>query len=267
MLKELFEAIQKEAEAITKRALPTRFEVPGVADTVFFTHNGELHEKPVDLPVRNHFVASIADVKELLSKNKGNEADADQRLSVWISEEQIVVILDSDKHRKNKVTMKLVKSYLFQFIARLMNGSNAFSQGDMIRILRHELRNAGGQAEMLRAVRSVKFTTNESTASTIDRSQDSLGKVVDEQVAFGDGAELPEILRLTANIFRNPGETLADVEGEDFDISVEVDIPNKRFLLRVMEDEVHQKVIDVLKQLAETIGIEYPKVPIYFGTP
>lgn len=233
-------------DAKAARILP----IPGDGRTCYVEHCGEIHEYTVAPLHREHTVESVADLIAA-AKRWGDQP------VIWVSGTQVVLI-PTDADRRDTVTLPLVESQQLLFLRQC----KAFSQIEMIRALRTSLVGAEKRAELITAIRSLKWRTSSEGSADIQHGKESLGRSVENEVT-GSGI-IPELIVVTGPVYRNLGE-----ENNLFSIGcdLEIDAPQQRFLFKPLPDEIDSAVSLGMASIRERILAELPDVPVLYGTP
>lgn len=232
---------------------PKKIDVPNDGSKAHFYINGAVEDFEVPPARRKHEVDSVADLIAAASTWKDSPV-------VWVDQSKVVLVTD-DKVRRDSVTLPLRKSSAFQTIESLKNTKH-FGQPELIRLLRVEFRKAAGAAEILAAVRKIKFRQSSEGHADIQHGSESLGKAIENQVS-GAGS-IPELLIVPTNVYANPGE-----EGFVFEIGLdlEIDVTNQRFSVRPIPDEIEHMTAMALGGIYTRINEALPDVPIFYGRP
>lgn len=262
LLKAVVNLVDEKNNEKNKNLAPVKFNLPELKNKVFFVHKGEIQEREVDHPDRMESVCSIDSFIDLLGNNEASEPDADKRIAVWLVDGQAKAVLDNNEYRRNIATLELVRMPLFEKVEQM--GSDyglRLKQDDMIRFLRMDLRESPDRDAVLLAVKSVKFATGETTQATKNQHDDTLGVSVHQAVTF-ENADMPETMRISTPVYFDPKN---ESESHLFEIMLDVDIPNKQFVMRVPKDKVDRAIYEELDTIKESITSKFSRVPVYFS--
>lgn len=262
MLKEALSFVFDKTKEFADKNRAKIFEVPGDGRSVLIEQDGKIIERPVPPPLRNHVVDSIADLIEA-SKKWGVNGDAEtggNSGTVWISEKQVRLVID-DADRREHVTCPLTPAVVFATARGL---DEPLRQADLVGLLRREFRDAIGAAEMLAAVRKLRFKQRSEGHSALTHGGESLGRQIENEVTGMEGLEIPELLTLETNLFSNPGERDHRYK---LTLDLEIDPANQLFLLRPLPDEVEHVIQAALNEIAVRLEEELPDTSIFFGRP
>lgn len=264
MLKEAIEFVFNRGVEEIKAAKAQKFDVPGDGRMVLIEHNGQLTERPVPPPLRRHTVDSVDDLIAAVKRwGLGNIDVGDDDGVLWISEERIVLVTN-DSDRRETVTLPLVHSSVFAKVKSLSDHNTArMDQPTLIRLLRRDFRHADGVAELLAAVRKIKFRQLEQGYSDVQHGNESMGNAIEAEVS-GAG-DIADTLIVPVNVFSNPGEREFRLWTVGLDL--EIDAKSQRFILRPMPDEVELAVSLALESIRERLTKALPETPVFFGTP
>lgn len=254
MIREALQEMKAQSELVAKAKHATVVtEIPTDGRTVWVEHDGKLFIQSVPPDLRDHKVDSVFDLCEAAKLWNPNPV-------VWIDDENIVLVVD-DKDRRETVTLKLVKSFVFRKLLDLRNSSK-LSQVDLIRLLRVDLRNTANVAPLLMAVRKVKFRSLTEGSNIIQHGNESMGKTIENEVTGADA--IAESLLVETNLYSNPGE--AD-EKFAINLDLEIDAAKACFYLRPMPDEIELATQMALAGIRERIERDAHGVPVFFGRP
>lgn len=252
-IKEALQYLFERGAETEKCARARILEVPSDGRTVVIEHKGELIDRTVPPDLRNHTVESVADLASAAKRWKPDPA-------IWIDGKQIVLIPD-DQDRRDRVTLPLKQSAVFSCVKKLAEQPK-MDQQQLIRLLRHELRNAVNIATILTAVRKIKFRSLTQGHADIQHGNESLGRQIESEVVGADA--IPEGLTVPTNVFSNPGEI--DLVFP-VTLSLEIDVSAQKFLLKPMPDEIERVEDQALADIRERIEDGLPGVPVFFGRP
>jgi hypothetical protein len=256
MLREAIEYVRNLAdEASDSKQARIVSGIPGDGTAVVIEHGGKLIDRPVPPALRNHNVDSVADLIAAANRWKGAGGNV-----VWINGKSVVLVID-DADRRAKVTMPLVESAVFQRIKKLAQ-QPCVDQPTLIRLLRVELRHVIRAAELLTAVRKIKFRSAQSGHSDIQHGNESLGNQIEAEVTGADA--IPDSLVVETNLFSNPG---LDENKTGIGLDLEIDVKQQKFLLRPIPDEIEKVTAAELALIRAEIETALGDVPIFFGTP
>jgi hypothetical protein len=252
----LKEAIQ-HVESLAQRAASARVvNIPGDGKTAFVEQNGSLARIPVTPPLRQHTVASVADLVKSAERWEHEEWGN----VVWISCDKLVLVID-DSDRRETVTMPLVESYVFSRIKALAKNP-VVDQAALVRLLRVDLRGVVNATALLTAVRKLKFRQAESGHADIQHGNESMGRQIEAEVTGADA--IPDSLVVETNLYSNPG---LDEQKFTIGLDLEIDVKNQRFLLRPVPDEIEKVTAAQLASIRAEIEEADSELPVFFGRP
>jgi hypothetical protein len=273
----LAEALEKLRTIITEAQQPQTVELARDDECVYIAHNGELklHKIP-QVPDRKHEVQTLEDLAKVV-KNHGSvqvedgeekgEVDAFALSTVWHSDAEVVALL-GDPMRKDRVTMKLITSPVFQRLAGLERdaplGANKLDQRAFIRLLKFDFDKAGEFDQLIASARELKFRQSEEGAASLQQGRESLGRQVLAEVKGLE--DFPEEFTVEYPVYVNPD--LATVKAA-VTCSLEIDVQSEKFIVTPKPDEmlaarqhVHQWIGERLEEL-----LKEREVPVYYGKP
>jgi hypothetical protein len=139
---------------------------------------------------------------------------------------------------------------------------NEFDQPAMIRALRLKFIGAEKRAELLTAIRSLKWRQSSEGFADVQHGKESLGKSVESEVT-GSGS-IPELVVITCPVFSNPGEEENEVGiGCDLDINP----AEQTFSFQPIAGEIDAAVASALDDIRKRIEAACPTVLVLFGAP
>lgn len=250
MLKDALEFLGRTfGEAKSARKL----DLPGDGRKVYVDQAGTL--VPLDIPPgnRGHKVDAVDDL--IAAAQKWNTSPV-----VWINGESVVLVTN-DADRRDSVTLPLVKSHQFATLIRLVKDPE-LDQTEMIRLLRIDLAGAAGRAELLAAIRKLKWRTAVSGDANIQHGNESMGKMIENEVT--GGGSIPESVLVTCPVYQNHGE-----RDNSFGILCDLEIvaSDQAFRFKPIPDEIERVTEAALAGIRDRITEALPEVAIFFGKP
>lgn len=250
MLKEALELLNQN----NHKSLEARLvKIPGDGRKAYIDQAGKITHFDVTPDVRGHTVDSVEDL--IAAASRWNTKPV-----IWISGESVILIADDDD-RRDRVTLPLHKSHQFATLVKLTQ-SPKLAQDQILRLLRIDLPGAAGAAELVAAVRKIKWRTGASGESTITHGSESLGKSIEAEVT-GAG-NIPDSLTATCPVYRNPGE-------REYTVTVLLDLEiiahEQKFRLCPLPDELERVTEAALAGIRDRIEGELNDAAIFYGTP
>lgn len=228
-----------------------------------YLRDGELVTVEKPFAPRSHEPRTINDLLALAARFDSNDDDEDEtKVVVWYGVDQVVLVLDDHADRVEKATVDLQFSDVFLRVRQIARDKMKFDQKAFIRLLRIELAGTLDPVVLLEKVRRLRFENGVRTESTIQRSQESLGRSITSKVE-SDG-DIPEEVALLVPVWKSPGPT----DRFPLRCSVEVDPAEGTFRLLPLPDElerVEDCAVDLIWSLLK-VGLP-STVPAYHGTP
>lgn len=217
--------------------------------------NGEATPIPIPPPLRHHAICSITSLVEF-AENFATKG------SVWHDERQIIVLLDNED-RRDFARLPLTKSATFAKLESIVKQKNPLTQRDMVRLFRHDLRQAGCE-HVLSAVKRLDFKRTNDGRSEVGHGKESLGRSV--EMAVNSAEAIPEFFQATVPVYSTPG---AEWQKAVY-CTLEIDVANERFIVLPDEDAIVKAVQDaqadlhgeLVEALTDTLSI-----PVYYGQP
>lgn len=250
MLKEALEFLSGK---FSKSESAKLLSIPGDGRTAFIDQGGAIHEVPVVPDLRSHTVKSVDDLCH--AAGKWNKAPV-----VWISDAAIVLLPD-DADRRDRVSLPLIYSAAFQRLLSLAKAP-VLDQLSLIRTLRIDLQGTVGRADLLTAVRQIKFKTHESGASSITHGNESMGRTIEAEVT-GAG-NIPDSVLVSCAVYSNHGES-----EERFTVAcdLEIDVKEQKFRFRPIPDEIERVTFQALEGIRGRIAEQLDGVSLFYGSP
>lgn len=236
-------AVKAQAATILKTSVDARGG--------WIVQNGALTPVPIPPPLRDHNVSSVASLVEFCEAFAGTG-------SVWHDERQVIVVVDNED-RRDVATLPLAKSAPFTRLEALAKAKAAITQRDVIRLLRHDLRNAGVE-NVLSAMKRLDFKRTNDGKSHIEHGRESLGRSV--EAAVNSAEAIPEFFLATVPVYTTPG---ADFHKTIY-CTLEIDVATERFVVLPDEDSVVKAIQDAQADLHESL-VESLGIPVYYGQP
>lgn len=266
-LEHLYDAILRTGR---DQASPKLVAVPGESAEVFRLWDAEgkalqTHRKVP--PSRKHTVGSLESFVQLVrvAAFAGAKETPPQHPAVWYSHERVVLLYDDDE-RYDRATCELGLSDQMGALADIATpAGKAFEQKALVRWLRVTMRGCETTSsdDLLREVRTVKFSKRSDDAAELEKTRASIGKSLQAEMVGAAG--LPEYVRLRVPVFLNPhlAVAVADVE-----VAVEVDLAEQRFVLTLCPGEWERAVKAGEDYLAQDLTAELgPDVYLNHGAP
>lgn len=250
MLTDFLKLIQDTA---VKAAGATVVKVPGDDRIAYLVNDGKVTHLDLPPPNRNHQLLSVPALVALASEHAEG--------AVFHNDEKVVLVLDSGD-RREFATVKLEKSSAFSRLQQMAagdSGGRAFTQPQLVRLLRHDLRNAGVD-HVLASIRRVEFKRNGSGKGEVQHGRESMGRSVEAAVqGVGD---IPEFFNATVPVYLTPG---ADFHKTVY-CTLEIDSANERFVILPDADSLAAAINAAQADLQEALDGELEH-PVYFGAP
>jgi len=199
-------------------------EASGPRQASYLWHGGQVI-LPNPKPPRAHSSGALREIIELANRF-GPPA------VIWFDEAAIVLVIDDDGHRCEKATMALEESDAFTF-AKALRGRTCFNQKQFVKMLRIDLAGCLDPGALLNIVKCVKFETGSTTAGTVDRKKESLGKTINAAVNATEG-DIPEVVTLSVPVFKTAGVR----DCYPIRCTVDVDAAEATFRLIPFPDEI-----------------------------
>lgn len=216
---------------------------------------GQLVEFPRPLPNRAHELINVQDFANLVGSL--HEASEQGGAIVWISDDEVVAVLDDEQRRLDRVTLRMPKTTLFQRIEAL---GDPMEHRAFLRLLRVDLAGTLAPGTLLEKVKRVDFENGTVVRAKVGRAEESLGKEITGKVTAN--GELPETVVLEARIWSSYGFTAR------VPCAVEIDPLRGTLALEPYPDAIENAVDEGLTVLANYLGEHLPSgVGVYRGRP
>lgn len=166
------------------------------AYSFYYNIGGEIEameKSPPPIKVTTYDLESFCKATDWLVARQGGTSPTH---SVWVGEEDIVALLDAET-RLHRVTMPLEYNPVFQRLEKLQD--QLLTQQDLISLLKYDLETVLDGAELLAAVRHIKFRTGASGESNIQHGRESMGRSIDAEVT-GAG-DMPDAATIRCRVF------------------------------------------------------------------
>lgn len=252
MLKEALDFLANQFHKTKEARL---LAVPGDGRTAYVDQDGKVTELSIAPKPRESKVDSVDDLCAA-AKAYGDAAES----SIWLSPSAIVLI-QHDDDRRDRVTLPLRESTQWKTIKRLASNP-VVDQAELVRLLRTELIGVGGRAELLAAVRSIKFRSSAEGTSNIQHGNESLGRVIENAVT-GAGA-IPEQAICMLPLYDNQG-----MRGDEFEVLLDLEIvaAEQKFRLKPLPDSIEDAQNAALETYRTEIIDTLKSVRVFYGTP
>lgn len=247
------EALDFLSTMFTKASSAKKLDVPGDGRKVFFDQNGTVAAFDVTPGLRKHTVNSVVDLIE--AAKRWNDAPV-----IWLAADKVVLVTD-DGDRRDSVTLPLVKSAAFETLLKLAD-KPVVDQQQLIRILRIDLQGTINRANLLTAIRSIKFKTTDSGHANVQQGNESMGRLIEAEVT-GAG-DLPETVAVSCAIYSNHGER---EKTYTVNCDLEVIASEKKFRFHPLPDEIERVTDAALTNIEAQIAEALKDVPVFMGTP
>ena len=216
--------------------------------------DGTLHRRTADPPPRASRVHSL---QSFIAAVKAYVMD-DTLASVWVSSSSVVAVLD-DETRRDRITFPVTLTRTVKTLKRLEDNPTDLTQAALIRLFRVDLASTLEDSALLDAVRSVKFTKNESGESTMQHGMASLGRSVQAELAGTGG--IPGAVTLSIRIFEE-----VDCTGKII-CAIEIDVEKQCFRLLPIPGQLPEAIRSAENELASAIALELDQLPVFQGVP
>lgn len=192
--------------------------------------------------------------------NAARAYGGENEYSFWVSPAAVVLVAD-DEDRRDRVTLPLRDSSQWAVVKRLAKGPT-LDQAALVRLLRTELIGLGGRAELLSAVRAIKFRSSAEGTSNIQHGNESMGRVIENAVT-GAG-NIPEQAICILPLYENQGR-----REDEFQVVFDLEIiPSEQsFRLKPLPDSVESAQNAALELIRSEITESIGDVRIFYGTP
>jgi hypothetical protein len=260
------EAIERIVELANKASDNNKIQelkfIPGNGRKIFMQHGDQLIDHDIPAPLRKSTVTALASLTAAAlayGKDEGGES------SLWISQEQLVLVLD-DEDRRESVTLKLTKTATFAKLESL-DKTPVVDQATLIALLRNELRDAVGAKELLVAVRGVKFSRTDSGHSSLNHGGESLGNAI--EATLTGAADIPEDLTVFCDVFREYGEQHGQRDTKAaIRLTLDILTQEQKFRLKPLGDELADAVTHTLEQIEQHLKSDLNEnAAVLYGTP
>ena len=247
MIKEAIEAIASLTRA--EKTLPEwkQIALPGNR-TAYVDHSGETKELANDKPARNHELNDIDSFIGAVNSYAGG-------CSVFINHYHAVAVLDDDGYSRDKVSLPLVPSVLFE---RLSKFPETMKQKQLIRFCRQYLEPG---LPFLQAIRNIDFNRESTGKASREHGRETLGQSV--EMAVRGREEIPESFTVPVCPFAIAGfKATYPVR-----VIVEIEVEEQQFWLGCGPDELAIVQQQAVADLAGMLESGLNDIPVYVGSP
>lgn len=190
-------------------------------------------------------------------------------MAVWVSFQQVVVILDDSDYRDHRLTLTLTESPIFR---SLQNAGDPKTPGKfddpkkLYRFLKHELNGAAiTPSDLDLLISNLKFRTEDELTRDINKGSDKMGQSIRSEVSGAD--KIPDLVSF--EFLPWPG-----IE-EDYQSQVEVpcqlyiDPAERTLSLKPLPGAIEAAKTKATTDLAKVIQVkwQHPDLPVFCGTP
>lgn len=252
MFEQLVHAIEKLAvDAAKPQALAV-----GDQRNATFAVGGGIETFEIPKPPRAHALGSVADLLAFA------ELHATEEARIFFGQTDVLLVLDGDGHRLERVHVELTHSKAWTRLAALDAPPSGewLDQKKFCRLLSIELAGALPPGVLYDRVKRVSFDNGSTVTGDIKRNQqESLGRNITAK-ASGEG-EIPETVTLVVPVYATHGQRAT----YPVTCSVEVDPARGLFCLAPLPDELSRVQSLALESIREQLS--EGKVPAFRGTP
>lgn len=223
-----------------------------------FDVRGELVERPVPPPLRDHQVCDLVSLIALAIRPTNPSP------VIWYCATDVRLILDDDD-RREIVVFQLTPSAEFAKLCELEETSSPLTQMGLIRLLRLEL---NVPSEQLAPFRRLDWSQRTGGGAKIEHTKQSLGRQIEAEISGADA--LPDSIGILIPVYREAGERVR----YEVRCAIEINPTDQTFLLRPFPGqldtaiELHQQ--DIASRLKENVKSETglkQSVAVYHGQP
>lgn len=244
-----------------KTAAPVTLHETATDKTIFV--GGEITELSKGIDPRRHQVDSLRELMSFVDDFIGRHDDPS--VVVWYDADQIVVVLDDDGHRVDRLCLALDPSDSWVVISNLFKSRPSFDLKGFVRLLRIDLAACLDPAVLLNRVRKVRFENGQTVSADLQRNRESMGREI--TAAVSADSELPEEVVLTVNPLKPGIMPAARDTPYGIRCAVEIDPSMGTFKLTPLPDEVERVSVLVLADIEAELEAGLPGVRRYRGRP
>lgn len=208
------------------------------------TADGGYEWRDIKAAPRNHTALSLKTILDFA--DSANE-------EIWVSRSKVVALLLG---RLESVTFTLALSPQMQLLSQAHR--SPLSQKELVKVLRTTLAATGGDEQLLKAVRLLKWTNQQRAEGEIQQKKQSLGKSILAEVE----GDIPESAVFRVPVFDNG--SLRSVVAS-IPVALDVDAESQRFTLIPMANAIEDALTSGEKQIIELLDETDAKV--YHGNP
>lgn len=250
MLKEALDFLASQFHKTKEARL---LNIPGDGRTAYVDQDGQVKTYEILPPPR---ASKVDSVEDLCAAASAYGTD----VSIWLSHEAVVAITDDDD-RRDRVTLPLRHSHQWKTIKKLVD-TPKLDQQQFIQLLRTDLIGIGGRAELLAAVRTIKFRSSSEGTSNIQHGNESMGRTIENAVT--GASAIPDQLTCVLSLYDNQGRNT-----DEFSVTLDLEIiaSESKFRLKPLPDSLEDVQNAALQLIRDEISDRLEKVRIFYGTP
>jgi len=269
-MSELTEKAIQEIAAMESRAKkPETIHALSNERQLVAAYNGELVGNPRPIPARAHTVNALCDLTAWAVRAAKTCVDGPDEQTpahtpaIYHGPEAVVLILDHDGYRCDRVTLDLPQAEVFQLLCAMAFERNraAMGQKEVVDFLRVQCE----RPDLAAPFRSLTWARTDQTAGTVQHGRESLGHGVEAEVA--QATDIPEELRLTVPVYDVAGERNAYGVG----VLVTLDTTAQTVRLSPSQTELRAAVddhqADIRTRIGAVLSAEEVDLPVYYGSP
>lgn len=253
MLKELLSFIFDKAGEYVANQRPIKVDIPTDGRSQYWYINGELQDIEIDNPIVRYSTHSLPDFVTMAGrwiKEVSNNGDHLHPLGIFVGTDKIVMADTDQGPNRKTITMPLVQSELYKFVATCANQTVYLDQATLIRHLRTIFSSAPEASKMLTAAKSIVWKNTSIDSLKVDSGRESLGASVEREIVTGSEDGLGEKLTLVFDVFSN---IKVDSFSHEIGIDVSIDHANKRIGLKASVDRLNELVMWTQSEIVSQI--------------
>lgn len=249
------EAIKAIAGLVSSAERMQVMKVEDLPRKVFIRKGGELIERDVPAPERNHTVTGLDDLLRMLDTSGGIATQPE----VYVGAGKVEAFLDSST-RVDRVTLPLPRTHRVTALMHLTK-EPSLTIPDAIRLLRFELYGEHSAA-LIGALRKVDFQRKSAGIRSTEHGRESLGRSVEASV---QGVEqIPEEFRVRLPVFNVQGLRSIEI---DVAVRIHIQPEQERLHFIPLKDELESALGGALDQVRLLIEKDLPDGVVFLGTP
>lgn len=220
--------------------------------------DGTYQTIPHDAPARKHAVTDMRSLKSALECYSDIEGSA-----MWVSFGEVVVILNDNDFRDDRITLRLTASPIFQSLAGF---GTVNDPKKLYRFLKHDCNGAGiTPADLDLLISNLKFRTEDELSREVGKTADKMGQTIRSEVSGAD--KIPDLVVFDFL----PWPSIEEEYQSPVEVPCQlyIDPAERTISLKPLPGMIEAAKTHATTQLAATISDKWKltECPVFCGTP